>query len=80
MSENFNFNHIQDNSYLASDIIINTPLDQFQIQDIIGIYGPLLGPAHISLNNMTLYLIIGTFICFYFLILTSNVEKIVSNY
>ena len=78
MTENFNFNHIQNNS--LSDIIINTPLDQFQIQNIIGIYGPLLGGAHISINNMTLYIIIGTFICFYFLILTSNVEKIVSNY
>jgi F-type H+-transporting ATPase subunit a len=62
------------------DFNINiSPLDQFEIRDLISIYGPIIGNINISLTNITMYLIIASFICFNFSILATNIEKLVSN-
>ena len=38
---------------------INSPLDQFEIRDLISINAPILGNLYISLTNILLYLIIS---------------------
>jgi F-type H+-transporting ATPase subunit a len=60
----FNYN-VSDSSYNTSNnylFEITTPLDQFEIRDYIIIDAPILGNAHLSLNNMGLYIIIAFFI------------------
>ena len=39
----------------------------------------IIGNINISLTNITMYLIIASFICFNFSILATNIEKLVSN-
>ena len=61
---------------------INTnisPLDQFEIRDLISLYGPILGNINISLTNIAMYLLIASYICFNFTILTTNIQKLISN-
>jgi hypothetical protein len=64
------------NSYLS---FIISPLDQFEIRSLISLDAPLLGNMHISLTNIGLYLIIGTFLVFSFSIIATNYSKVVSN-
>ena len=52
---NYNVSNFS-NNYLFET---STPLDQFEIRDYIMIDAPILGNAHLSLNNMGLYLIIA---------------------
>ena len=53
----FNYNVSNStNNYLFET---TTPLDQFEIRDYIMIDAPILGNAHLSLNNMGLYIIIA---------------------
>ena len=42
--------------------IITSPLDQFEIRDLISIDAPLLANLHISLSNIALYLVLAFFI------------------
>ena len=58
---------------------INNPLDQFEIRELLTINGPLLLNIHISLINISLYIIIATLIIFNFNIINSNLNKIVPN-
>ena len=41
---------------------INSPLDQFEIRELLTLNGPLLLNIHISLINISLYVIIATLI------------------
>jgi F-type H+-transporting ATPase subunit a len=66
-------------SYLNSNFFINSPLDQFEIRNLISIEAPVLGNISLSITNIVLYLIIATYITFYFSILTTNYHKLVSN-
>ena len=38
---------------------ISSPLDQFEIRNLLSINAPILGNLHISLTNIGLYLILG---------------------
>jgi F-type H+-transporting ATPase subunit a len=58
---------------------ISSPLDQFEIRNLIGLYAPILGNVSISLTNIVLYLILASFIVLYSSILTTNYYKLVSN-
>ena len=40
--------------------IISSPLDQFEIRNLLSLDAPILGNLHISLTNKGLYLTIGT--------------------
>jgi F-type H+-transporting ATPase subunit a len=42
--------------------IFFTPLDQFEIRDFLTIDAPILGDIHISLTNMSFYIIISSII------------------
>lgn len=59
--------------------IIHSPLDQFEIRDLITLNAPLLGNLHLSLTNIGLYLIIASFIVFALTVIATNFNKVVSN-
>jgi len=56
-----------------------SPLDQFEIRDLLNIDAPILGYLHLSITNIGLYLIIATLITFFLNILATNYSKVVSN-
>src|SRR6201992_4037262 len=58
---------------------IPSPLDQFEIRDLLSINAPLLGDFHLSLTNIGLYLTIGAFLIFALNILATNFNKVVIN-
>jgi F-type H+-transporting ATPase subunit a len=59
--------------------IITSPLDQFEIRDLISVDAPLVANLHISLTNIALYLVIAFFITLNVNLLSNNYNKIVSN-
>jgi F-type H+-transporting ATPase subunit a len=58
---------------------ISTPLDQFEIRNLLSIDAPILANIHISLTNIGLYLTIGTLVILSLNILATNYNKIVSD-
>jgi F0F1-type ATP synthase membrane subunit a len=57
---------------------INSPLDQFEIRDIINLE-ILGGNFHLSLTNIGLYLTIGTLVIVASSLLATNYNKLVGN-
>jgi F-type H+-transporting ATPase subunit a len=64
------------NLYLNTQISLISPLDQFEIKNILS-----LGINNISFSftNLSLYLLAATFVAFNFTILTTNLNKLVDN-
>ena len=60
-------------------INIPSPLDQFEIRDLLSINAPILGNLHLSLTNIGLYLIIATCLVLSLNVLATNFNKLVSN-
>ena len=58
---------------------IPSPLDQFEIRNLLSLDAPILGNLHISITNIGLYLTIGTFIILMLNILAVNYNKVVGN-
>lgn len=65
------------NNNLFREII--SPLDQFEVRDLLSLDAPLLGNIHISLTNIGLYLTIGALFILALTILSTNYNKLVSN-
>jgi F0F1-type ATP synthase membrane subunit a len=59
--------------------IIISPLDQFEIRDLISLDLSLLGNTHLSLTNIGLYLLISIFIIVFYSLLSTNNDKITPN-
>lgn len=59
---------------------ITSPLDQFEIRNLLSLDAPILANLHISLTNIGLYLTIGTLIALILNILATNYNKVVSNH
>ncbi len=59
--------------------LITAPLDQFEIRDLIGIGAPVLADMHISLTNISFYLIISFFILLNFNLFSNNLNRLVPN-
>jgi F-type H+-transporting ATPase subunit a len=59
--------------------INNSPLDQFEIRDFITVYIPILNNINLSLTNIGMYILIASFLCITFTILSNNLEKITFN-
>lgn len=57
----------------------NSPLDQFEIRDLIGLNAPVLGYLRIFVTNIGLYLTTATVIALAFSFLATNKDKIVAN-
>jgi F-type H+-transporting ATPase subunit a len=58
---------------------ITSPLDQFEIRNLLSLDAPILGNLHISLTNIGLYLTIGAFSIITLNLLATNYNKVVSN-
>jgi F-type H+-transporting ATPase subunit a len=58
---------------------VTTPLDQFEIRNLLSLDAPILGNLHISLTNIGLYLTIGTIIILGLNLLATNYNKVISN-
>jgi F-type H+-transporting ATPase subunit a len=58
---------------------ITSPLDQFEIRNLISLEAPVLGNLNISLTNIGLYLTIGFFLVLSLSVLSTNFNKLVSN-
>ena len=58
---------------------IASPLDQFEIRDLLSLNAPVLGNLHLSLTNIGLYLTIATFLILTLNVLATNFNKLVSN-
>ena len=63
------------------DLYLNSfsPLDQFEIRNLISLVAPVLGNLSISLTNIGLYLSVGTFLVLILNLLANNYTRIVSN-
>jgi F-type H+-transporting ATPase subunit a len=57
----------------------SSPLNQFEIRNLLGIDAPIIGNIQISLTNIGLYLTTGAFIILSLNLLAINYNKIVSN-
>jgi hypothetical protein len=58
---------------------IQSPLDQFEIRDLLSLNAPLFGNLHLSLTNIGLYLTIGAFLILTLNMLATNFNKVVCN-
>jgi len=58
---------------------ITSPLDQFEIRNLLSLDAPVLANLHISLTNIGLYLTMAGLIIFAISVLTTNYNKVVSN-
>ena len=64
---------------MNSFLHITSPLDQFEIRDLISLNAPVLGNLSLSLTNIGLYLTLGGYLVFIISIMSTNNNKIVSN-
>jgi F-type H+-transporting ATPase subunit a len=62
-----------------NNFIVLSPLDQFEIRDLISINLSIFNNSHISLTNIGLYLTISTIIILGFNKLANNYNKLISN-
>lgn len=58
---------------------IFSPLDQFEIRNLISLDAPILGNLSLSLTNIGLYLTIGGYLVFILSLVSTNNDKIISN-
>jgi len=67
------------NLFLAQAKEIRSPLDQFEVRNLLSLNAPILGNLNLSLTNIGLYLTIGTFLMLTLNLLATNYNKVVSN-
>jgi len=58
---------------------ISSPLDQFEIRDLISLDAPVLGNISLSITNIGLYLIFAGYIVLVLNLLAVNDNKLISN-
>lgn len=58
---------------------INSPLDQFEIRDFLSLKAPILFDIQLSLTNIAIYLVLGSYIVLYLNLLATNNNKIALN-
>lgn len=56
-----------------------SPLDQFEIRNLLSVEAPILGNLSLSLTNIGLYLTLGVCLVFILSVTSTNNEKIISN-
>jgi len=67
------------NTFNAFSQNIYSPLDQFEIRNLLSIDAPILGNLSISLTNIGLYLTIGGYLTLVLHLLNTNNNRIISN-
>ena len=60
-------------------INVTSPLDQFEVRNLLSLDAPILGNLSLSLTNIGLYLTIAGYLVFMIGLLSSNNDKIVPN-
>ena len=58
---------------------IISPLDQFEVRNLLSLDAPVLGNLSLSLTNIGLYLTIAGYIVFMISLLSTNNNKVVPN-
>jgi F-type H+-transporting ATPase subunit a len=58
---------------------IISPLDQFEIRDLLNIHAPVIGNISLSITNISLYLTISAYILAMVSILSTNNNKLIPN-
>jgi F-type H+-transporting ATPase subunit a len=58
---------------------ITSPLNQFEIRNLLSLDAPIFGDLQISLTNIGLYLTIGAFAVLTLNVLSTNYNKVISN-
>ena len=58
---------------------IISPLDQFEIRNLLSIHAPVMGNVSLSITNIALYLTIGGYLIVMISVLSTNNNKIVPN-
>lgn len=66
-------------SLTLNDKSISSPLDQFEIRDLLSLDAPILANLHLSITNIGLYLTIAALIALTLNILAVNYNKVVAN-
>lgn len=66
-------------NFMNSFLNITSPLDQFEIRNLLSLDAPILGNLSISLTNIGLYLTIGGYLVLVLHLMATNNNKIVSN-
>ena len=66
-------------SFIFKDTCIASPLDQFEVRDLLSLDGPILANLHFSITNIGLYLIIAAFLTLALNNLAFNCNKVVAN-
>ena len=59
--------------------LVLSPLDQFEVRDLLSLNANLLGNIHFSLTNIGLYLTIGMVVILTYSLLATNNNKIIPN-
>ena len=62
---------------LNNQIIINSPLEQFEVTSLIGINAPLLGNLNLTLTNLGLYSLVVLFLVIGLHYVGNNNKKLV---
>ena len=62
---------------IITNIIIHSPLEQFEVINIISIIAPILGYVQFSITNLGLYLLIVLFTIIFSHYFTSNYNKVI---
>jgi F-type H+-transporting ATPase subunit a len=60
-------------------LIINSPLDQFEIRNLFSVETPLLGDIHPSVTNIGLYLTIASLLVFLSSVIATNYSRVLPN-
>jgi len=58
---------------------IISPLDQFEIRNLLSLDAPILGNLSLSITNIGLYLTVAGYLLFMISILSTNNNKVVPN-
>ena len=58
---------------------ITSPLDQFEIRNLLTLDAPILGNLSLSVTNIGLYLTIAGYLVFIINVMSTNNNKIISN-
>lgn len=74
--QNYNIVKMKTNLQITE---IVSPLEQFEIRNLLSLDAPIIGNLHISLTNIGLYLTIGFFLIISLNVLAINNNKIISN-
>jgi F-type H+-transporting ATPase subunit a len=67
------------NNNFNTGIEILSPLNQFEIRDLVSLEAPILGNLHLSITNIGFFLILGVFFILTLNVLSTNYNKLVSN-